>query len=202
MQPERCRAIQFQLPIDLKEMEVRSHLNGPVAAVADLERRDRQLRIERDGFRTAHVATHRDFRRRRIDVGGNRGPQFLVRPCRPPASQVLRIGVCTVTRRLPSVNTASICTIGMRSATPSMTSALVRATLASLVTSSIASGTCPIERTCGDDCDGFRIVELEALRFPLLRDVGHHEIKQLVELSGSAACPLLDSDDASSASTR
>ena len=39
--------------------------------------------------------------------------------------------------RLPSVNTASICTIGMRSATPSITSALVRAVRASLATSSM-----------------------------------------------------------------
>src|SRR4029078_2872236 len=117
-------------------MEVRSDLYGAVTRIAHLERRHRTVGIECDRRRTAHVTADRHILCRRVDICGNSGAHFW-------SSHVGLllclhwIGVCTVTRRLPSVNTASICTIGTSSATPSITSALVRTVRASLVTSSI-----------------------------------------------------------------
>src|SRR5712675_1875736 len=137
MQPECSGAIEFQCAIDLEEMEMRSHLYGPVAGIAYRERRHRPIRIEGDRLGTAHVAAHCHVRRCRVDIGSNDWARFCSGHADLLLNAIYWIGVCTVTRRLPSVNTASTCTIGMRSATPSMTSALVSAVLASMVTSSI-----------------------------------------------------------------
>src|SRR4030095_11073817 len=97
-------------------VEVRAHLDGTIAGIADFERDHRLSAIERDRRRVAHEA------------GDPRE-----RACRH------WIGACTVTSRLPSVNTASTCTMSTSSATPSITSALVSTERAALITSSIVN---------------------------------------------------------------
>src|SRR4051812_4958262 len=118
-------------------MEMRSDLDGSVAGVPYLEGRHRTVRIEGDRIRAAHVAAHGHIGRRRIDIGGYCWTCFSTCHADLLLSAAYWIGVCMVTSRLPSVNTASICTIGTRSATPSMTSALVSTVFASLVASSM-----------------------------------------------------------------
>src|SRR5262249_32618049 len=106
VQPKRRTAIEFECGIDLEKVEVRPHLHRPVAGIAHLEPRHRPVRIEGDRCRAAYVTAHGHVSRRGIDIGGNRESWFCSGHVDPLFRTLHWIGVCTVTSRLPSVNTA------------------------------------------------------------------------------------------------
>src|SRR5436853_7702549 len=121
MQSECSGAIELQRAIDLEEMEMRSHLYGPVAGIAHCKLRHRLVCIEGDRRGTTHITADGHVRRCRVDIGSNDCACSCSGHADLPFETIYWIGVWTVTRRLPSVNTASTCTIGMRSATQSIT---------------------------------------------------------------------------------
>lgn len=89
-----------------------------------------------------------------------------------------------VMRRLPSVKTASTCTVGIISTTPSMTSLRERILRGHDLFDGF-SGAGFFKGGGGKHGDGFGVVELQAFGFPLERDVSQCVNHELVELARS-----------------